>query len=453
MPLLPVKVHERTLRQIARALIIFGALASIVAIFGCEGGPRSIPRGLRFEVLDGDTIVVRNFGVGSAEATIELVRESEIGGHDSVGSDLTTVIGLFPTEHGGALVAEAMLRVRLFDSAGRFVRSFGGRGTGPGEFLAPIAVLRNSSGLTFVQRLPRGINVHDSLGGLIASFRTPVGPYKQWHVTSAGEILTPISIASRDSAGSPSEETAILRADRNGNSLDTILPRPARFGRALNVRASGNQYSSTVPMSPDFMIEFGAPGAWVYGNSERYEIFVLRIDQKLILIQGDAVAPQVLPEEKTALVQAFAHQRSSEVVVPLDPSVIPDNKPYYRRLSQDVDGRIWVELHMQAEIRTEIGCPLAAPGGSFSSNPRSPSALIANLCPDSQPPRPVTITVEPKAYDVFSEQGLYSGRLLIPKGSSFLAARGEKVWLQELDSNDVPKLVRFRMKFPARART
>ena len=74
---------------------------------------------------------------------------------------------------GGAIVAEANLRVRLFDSSGKFVRAFGSRGSGPGEFMTPMSLARDDSGRVFVQRMPRGVNVYDSLGRAIETWSHP----------------------------------------------------------------------------------------------------------------------------------------------------------------------------------------------------------------------------------------------------------------------------------------
>jgi hypothetical protein len=68
--------------------------------------------------------------------TVGAAPQITIGGAD--GSDeylLTSIAGAFKTRHGHFVVADrASMNVRIYDSSGSFLRSFGRTGSGPGEF-------------------------------------------------------------------------------------------------------------------------------------------------------------------------------------------------------------------------------------------------------------------------------------------------------------------------------
>lgn len=84
------------------------------------------------------------------------------------GSDLHGIVGLARLEDGSVLIGDRAQRVSVFDAAGDYVRTFGGRGGGPGEFGA----------MTWIQRLPGDtVLVSDFSNNRRLSYFTPEGAF------------------------------------------------------------------------------------------------------------------------------------------------------------------------------------------------------------------------------------------------------------------------------------
>ena len=69
-------------------------------------------------------------------------------------------------------------QIKVFDSAGRHVRTIGRSGAGPGEFRSVIGMAWDGSGqLWVVDALNVRYSVYDTSGSLIADYRRPIGLY------------------------------------------------------------------------------------------------------------------------------------------------------------------------------------------------------------------------------------------------------------------------------------
>jgi hypothetical protein len=123
---------------------------------------------------------------------------------------------------------------------------------------------------------------------------------------------------------------------------------------------------------------------------------------------------------------------------------IPTTKPLFRSLLQDVDGRIWVFVHQPGSITDVTKCPAVRAVGraAFTVAPGP------GTCQDGAPPRPIPTWVEPVVHDLFAGTGELNGRVTLPPRSVFKAARGRYLWLEELDVDDIPSIVRYQMTLP-----
>ena len=83
---------------------------------------------------------------------------------------------------------------------------------------------------------------------------------------------------------------------------------------------------------------------------------------------------------------------------------IPPTKPIFRDLTTDYDSRIWVSLYAQAR---KIDLP-----------PRTDGRTGPRL-----------YWQQPATYDLYSDQGVYLARVILPMRSRVLAARGNKLWV------------------------
>jgi hypothetical protein len=90
---------------------------------------------------------------------------------------------------------------------------------------------------------------------------------------------------------------------------------------------------------------------------------------------------------------------------------IPSTKPAFRDLKTDHDSRVWVSLYAPAR---KITLPQRNDG---RTGPR-------------------LYWQQPATYDVFSDQGEYLARVVLPMRSQFLAARGNRLWVKVKGADD-----------------
>jgi hypothetical protein len=131
-------------------------LLALLTLVTCGVGDRPSDEPARDDVerfTSGDTTIVRTHsGLGTWGDTMTLVPDLEIGAIDGppelVFGDVTSVA---VRRNGNILVLDAQARaVREFDSTGRYLRTLGRRGQGPGEFERPMAVRVDPAGRTLV---------------------------------------------------------------------------------------------------------------------------------------------------------------------------------------------------------------------------------------------------------------------------------------------------------------
>jgi hypothetical protein len=117
-----------------------------------------------------------------------------------------------------------------------------------------------------------------------------------------------------------------------------------------------------------------------------------------------------------------ARARSPNVVMAPSPPV-PAEKPYFRSVQSDLDGRIWVDIH--------------GPGEAFEPDPPR--------TPPPGPPVPPLRWREPRRFDVFDQAGAYLGRIELPRRTTLAEAKGNQVWALQRGEDDEHYIVRYRI--------
>ena len=411
--------------------IMIAVIAAACAATGSDA-----PSMARAQIVQvGETLVVRNVGVDTGEE-IRLTRDWGLGSATGARyEELGKWIAVHPTHDGGFVLSERTpTRVRLMDSLGIEVRSYGKRGSGPGEYIAPSASIMDSRGFLYLRRVPIGLNVYDQAGAFIRGWTTPASPGSQWHIDPRGFVS---QLVQDDYTNLYS---AILM-DGNGRVIDTI-PAPVPYGDSLTVRFAregGAREILVVPLSPRFHLSYGFLG-FAYGNSAHNVVNIRTAAGRLTRIESDARRIEASSGERGSLASmATDEMRAAGSTTTLSQGEIPGSKPFYKRIMQTSDGYLWLELHQPAARAKVTLCPpsreiTAAPSGT-------------NTCDDGLPPRPMHVWVEPLVFDVFDSVGVFRGRVRIPKGLELVATRGKYVFLLERDELDVSTLWRYSVLF------
>lgn len=389
----------------------------------------------------GDTVVVRTVGASDSAAALRLVADLRIG--ELEGDDEYTfgaVGAVLPAPGGGAYVWDDMATVlRRYDAAGTFVRNVGGKGGGPGEYEATNGMALLADGrLAFWDPRNSRVVVYDTAGAAVGGWRVTGGFFTQRAVsTDAAGTVALFTLLDTVGSGTPLTERrqGYVRYRPDGTVVDSVLAplRPERATQLTAVRRDGNRTmsssSTNVPFAPQVACARGPHGWFACGRGDRYAITLFRPGAPL-RIERDVPPVPVQPDERASEEESItAMMRGTDPSWRWSGPAIPAEKPYFRSLEVDADGRIWVRRSQPGERvpDAELAEQAAARGGG----------------PPRFPPRRWR---EPMAYDVFAPDGRLLGHLPVPRGTSLHHMRGDTVWGVQRDSLDVPYVVRFRVE-------
>lgn len=371
----------------------------------------------------GDTTIVRTLGGSEWGSPARLVEEVRIGRLDGPEEEMFGgALTIAPDRRGGVYVFDGQApALRHYDAQGRYTRTLGRAGSGPGEYRdAALGLAVLEDGRVFM-RDPRNarINIYDPSGQ----------PQAHWPVASG--LFTSRALV-MDTAGhawlkiltGPVERNkpwpiGLLHLDTAGAIVDTVVaPRidgePAEAG-------GGYLPDKEWDISPRGDIVVGLSGL----TEGRYGFEVRRRDGSVLRIEKAHEQVAMHPEERAELEAINDWQRRNQgqfMTSEIPP--VPGTKPAYRSFMFDDEGRIWVWLYMPA-VKTEPGEPRTMRG--------------------IEEPMPTRSWREPRVFDVFESDGTYLGHVEVPERTSIYAIRGDELWAVERDEMNVPYVVRYRL--------
>ena len=410
-----------------RAPSIFIATITLATLVAC--GPDSSSAGPATVVETiGDTTVVRTLSgsVWVGEAT--LVPEVSIGELDGPEEYLFGSIWSIAVDDARNVYVfdEQAQHVRVYDSAGVYVETLGGRGEGPGEFsrAEAIAVLPDSR-----------LVVRDPGNQRIEVFSPGAGQTDQWGYNAGNTYsMSPLYTDARSRTFLVARDLSrtgfamhIIVVGPDGTHVDT-LPEPTVAYEpptltAEFVSASGSGVTRAgVPFSPAFLWTVHPSGHFLTGLSSEYRIDLSRNDG-VLRIERTADPVPVHGEER-----AGRRERITRMMRNTDPDwswngpQIPEHKPFFQELLAGRDGRIWVRLATEAH-----------PVQNEDYDPQDPLSAAV-------------LWEEPVRYDVFEPDGTYLGVVVPPDGfSSFPdpVFDGDHIWAVTTDELGIQRVVRF----------
>lgn len=384
----------------------------------------------------GDTIVARTVSGSVWGAARSLVPEVSIGKESGDSTYLFGGISALAVAPDGTIYVldrQAMV-IRAYGADGRYQRTIGRRGGGPGELSQPDGMVVLSDGR---------ILVHDPGNGRIQVYAPDGSPLAEWQVVRPGffssdglrrdtldNVYMPVLADQGGQASFADWRVSLVRIGPDGTPEDTI-PAPHRDfkGHSITIRRVQNgkvRASSTfpVPFTPNEMWAFSPEGYFLHAVSTHYRIDLLRAHVPVLRIERDRAPVPVESMEKTATKEGVTRRARG-----LDPGWhwsgpdIPDHKPPFQSIMVGRHGRIWVWLYMP------------------SREQKNPDYDAKN------PASPRTRWVEPTAFDVFKPNGTYLGRARAPSDFDIYPSvfDGDRVWAVTRDSLGVERVVRYRV--------
>ncbi len=388
-------------------------LAGAFALAACSDSVAS--RVTANRVIVGDTVIMRA-GEPIWGDSVTLVEDLTIGVLEGPEEYLFGQVSELAVDAtGGVYVFDAQVpALRYYDVDGQYVRTLGREGEGPGEYydVALGLEVRPGDGRV-VLRDPRNrrLSIYDPDGQVHDSWRIASGLF----TANAMTIDTADRVLLKILTGPTTPETpwpiGLMRITPDGEVLDTLLPPPL----------PGEPTRDAGRFGAEKVWAYSPLGGFVVGLSDQYSFEHRREDGTVLRIERTTRPVRLEPDE---LREHRAYndwwRRTRDVETP----DVPDVKPAFRAFDIGKEGRIWVR-RFAAAVKSEGSEPTSRGG--------------------SEPPPPLT-WVEPTLYDVFEPSGEFLGTVHVPRGTYLSVLRGDQAWGVKLDSLDVPRVVRFRIR-------
>jgi hypothetical protein len=316
----------------------------------------------------------------------------------------------------------------LFDSAGALLRRVGRQGAGPGEF-------NSNNGMVV---LPDGrLALWDARNARI-NFFSPDGEFTTSWILPSG-FSTSNGLRS-DATGAvllyrpvtPPREGEILgrfglvRLKEGGAFGDSLIPPDLPVERITYVARTENGSSSTSPThSARFLWQWHPRGFFVSANGGVSEIELSRpasLGGPLRIVRDGAVVG-VSDDERAWDQEKITWQMRQNVADwRWSGPAIPSVKPPIGAVHVGRDGSIWARVATQSERIPEDELDPQLPE-------RSPRALFR----------------DPIEYEVFTDDGVFRGRVALPARATWMEADGNQVWYLQRDIDGLPAVVRARI--------
>ncbi len=380
-----------------------------------------------------DTVVVRADNAPVWGEHPQLVEEVRIGMLDGPDEYLFGSIGAVAVGHDGTIfVYDGQVPViRQYDPSGTYVQDVGRDGAGPGEYRVVLGmdVLRSGQLAIWDPRNMR-ITVYDPAGRYVDDHHVTSGFFgpNAFSVDTAGNFYVRTVDLRRLPGGqmerrvTPAGPTvvgpipyALIRVSPSGQVIDSVhfpLEEPTR----AFVLATPEGYRG--PFVEEPCHTWSPHGYLIVGYNSRYAFDLLLPRGPVRRIERSYEPVEVTGEERDqweTWADFFARRPGAERFGP-----IPREKPAFRGLSADEEGRIWVDRYVTA---TRRDAPRRA-GGSE---------------------RPQYLWREPPTFDVITPEGAFLGTVVLPPNTSLDVQRGMQVWAVQQGESGEEYVVRFRI--------
>jgi hypothetical protein len=379
-----------------------------------------------------------------------LVPELEIAdGADADGFYFGAVSGVAEGPSGSVYVHDHVTpTLRLYDARGRFVRTIGRTGSGPGEY-------RRISG---VATLPDGRVLLLDTGNWRINVYAADGTYHaQWPVPNRGGSAQ--MVGRHTLTVSRSGIVSVMYTDRSlqhgwirlrsdGRVLDTVmalrredmgLSAPAS-SPALRATSPDGKFNVSVPSLSSVAAQWSSlpGGVLLHAPGSQYRVDIARPVGRVLRIQREvrgtpysAAERQLVERELTAMMRIVDPRwRWSD-------AMLGAARPAMIRAELGDDERIWVLQRHEGVLLNGGGS--GGTGASAESLSKQLRAQRQHWCR----------LAGAAFYDVYEPDGVFVGSAKVPACHVLWRMSGDAVWAAEMDADDVVTLRRYRVRWGA----
>jgi len=189
-------------------------------------------------VKEGDITIVKNPRAPIYRGPIlKLEEELSIGGPEAQGEAVFERIGEFVVDDDGNFYISAVLeedQIKVFDKTGRFLRTIGRHGQGPGEFdgIGPLSFVRATGELVAANLRLRCLTFFNSTGTFLRDLRLQVPNYAVARLDSKGRIC---AAGGGFEIGKPYFETRIATLTPEGSPASVLARAPGQVKDRIGI--------------------------------------------------------------------------------------------------------------------------------------------------------------------------------------------------------------------------
>lgn len=361
---------------------------------------------------------------GPAAVEYQAVRIAEIGDDDGEGA-LSAVFGLAVAPDGRLYLSEPGFgRVVTFGPDGAFEKVLGGRGDGPGEFSVPGALFWRGDSLA-VSDFQRGISLFapgdrfvERISFTVNVAGTPFGG-RPILALADGTVGVVVPEARGATGTGQAPEEIWLKASRTGSVLDTLVRLPTE-GRSYAFEVRGRQQTGSHPLAwapliatppsvTSFVVVEREPASTPAPDTFR----VLRLN-----LDGDTVARRVFD---------FMPRRVPDEVIDSMAAAIADGMAQRLGLTP---------ASLTELISEQVEWPQYEPPVSGVLVGRDRTVWLQRE----------RLGLDPVRWNILDEDFEPIGQVELAKSLELKAVARDRLWAIELDSLDVPHVVRFEVR-------
>lgn len=341
---------------------------------------------------------------GDSLVLVEEVRIGELEGEEVYQFGYVSAIA--PAPDGSVYVGDGQIPlIRHYGPDGEWIRDVGRSGEGPGEYLDLTAMRVRADGtLVVYDARQHRIIEYDAGGSHVRSIRVDkaVAGSDGFEVRENRGFLIRTLKGDRlieTAGGIPSVFSVLSEEGEEEYQLDVPPEDPATASYVLSGR--GGYFRPFTVMT---LHSVSPKGYVVSARNDEYAIDRELPDGRIVRITRDEPVVPVLPEEKEIWEQWNDLFESRPTVTEPFPDIL-DEKPYFRYLFVDKDGRFWAARYWTAVYR-----------------PYTPEQRA------ERGDRPHFEWRQPLVWDVLDPRGAFLGRVTLPFSTSWSSASGDHVW-------------------------
>lgn len=321
---------------------ILALLFLILVLFNACGQPQSDWQGT-IEEVDGVTVVKNPIEPRYGEIEFNLEEDLSIGNGKDENYRFYRVRAIaLDSENNIYVVDRGNYRVQKFDEMGRYLRTIGRKGQGPGEFQGPLGVCLDVLNNLYVLEYKK-IHIFDIHGEYTSSF--PLDFHLvDFAVDASGHILGYSDLHQRDTA-----RRGIVKMDTEGKIIQTFVEYTD-----LGIKVVVGQ-TATFTLSPNHVytprLFFASIGQdeYVYGYSSEYLINLIDNEGNPLLkiYKADDSIP-ISQKEKDFIVSNVA-QSLERRQIPISKQMVDETmhfekaRAFYNRILTDDARRLYVQ--------------------------------------------------------------------------------------------------------------